>query len=90
MENFNEQINKLNFNDSYIDPFCLSEDGTLKMMFHYYNWEGNEFDSKQWTTKKSTIVIEHCIHLEFSSPGLWLEDQEIQDHECMDKHAELF
>lgn len=89
MENFNKQIDELNFHDSFIDSVCLSEEGILKVKFHYYNWEGNEFKSEQWTTKILTIEIEHCVHLKFSSPGLWLEDQEIQNHECLDKHSEL-
>lgn len=89
MENFNTKIDELNFHDSFIESIRLSEDGILRLNFHYYNWEGNEFKSKRWTTKKLTIEIEHCIHLKFSSPGLWMEDQEIQNHECLDKHSEL-
>ena len=80
MENLNKQIDELNFHDSYIDSVHLSEEGILSVQILYYNWEGNDFNAQQWATKKLTIEIEHCVHLQFSSPGLWMEDQEIQDN----------
>lgn len=89
MENFNLKIDNLDFHDSFIESVGLSELGILKIKIHYYNWEGNKSESKKWTTKNLTIEVEHCLHLKFSSPGLWNEDQEIQKHISLDKHSEI-
>lgn len=89
MENFNLKIDELEFHDSSIESVCLTEFGVLKVKIHYYNWEGNQFESEKWTTKTLTLEVEHCIHLKFSSPGLWNEDQEIQNHVLLEKHSEI-
>lgn len=89
MKNFNENLDELNFHDSDIKSVCLTEDGILRVKIHYYNWEGNKFESQKWISKKLLLEVEHCIHLRYSSPGLSNEDLEIQKHESLEKHSEL-
>ena len=84
MENFNDSLNELNFHDSWIDQIQLSENGVLTINIDYYNWEGNDFHSDTWITKKLSIIIEHCIHFKFSNPDFIKGTQEIHKHQFIE------
>lgn len=89
IKNYNQQIDKLNFHDSTIQSVKLTEDGLFTLEMLYYNWEGNQPESSLWVTKRLIFEVEHCLHFKFCSPGLSLEDQEIHDHRCLDRHSQM-